>query len=177
MQDNCFIGKTVKRGSCKLCLEEADLCNSHYLGRRMYSLIRKLGDRIIMLSPSRIMPTDMQITDYLVCSTCEQKFSNRGEKYATSLVNRGGSFMPLDLMEKCGTMRTQGAESLYRARDLGLDAATLGYYALSVVWRGTHVWPAFRGTTVGGLQLGIHGEPIRAFLDGAEVSRRTSSSR
>lgn len=157
----------MKRGICRLCLSEAGLCDSHYLGKRLYSLIQTDGEQPVLLSASHIAQTNQQIRDDLLCAECEGRFNDRGERYVTSLVNQHGNFKLLDLIHAAPRMRIEGEFTVYRALDIGVDTDFLAYYALSVIWRGgVHIWWTFKSTATGGINLGVHEEPIRKYLLG-----------
>ncbi len=157
----------MRRGICRLCLAEADLCDSHYLGRRLYALLRTDGEQPVRMSPSRIIRTDQQIKDYLLCAECERRFNDRGERYATTMVNQFGNFKLLDLIRSAPRRRVEGEFTVYCALDIGVDTESLAYYALSVIWRGgVHTWRTSKVTATGGISLGAHEEPIRKYLCG-----------
>jgi hypothetical protein len=62
---------------------------------------------------------------------------------------------------------TEGEYTVYRGTDMGIDTDKLAYFALSVIWRGTHIWRTFEGRATGGLQLSHHEERLRQYLLGA----------
>lgn len=157
----------MKHGICKLCLGEADLCNSHYLGKALYALLQTEGEQPVFVSPSRVVQTSLQISDYLLCEQCEQRFSRGGERYAHSLMSRHGNFKLLDAVRSIKRRRFEGELTVFSALDINVDTESLAYYALSVIWRGgVHTWRTFKGTATGDLKLGVHQEPIRKYLLG-----------
>jgi hypothetical protein len=160
----------MKHGTCKLCLKEADLQDSHYLGHALYRLSRADGQNPILLSPNLITQDQKQITDYLLCWDCEQRFSRMGEEYTMRLVDRGDAgFKMMDLVRANPWNRwTAGEYTMYSGASMGIDTDKLAYYALSVIWRGTHVWPTFKNRATGGLELGDHEERIRRYLVGTD---------
>jgi hypothetical protein len=88
----------VRRGTCKLCLEEANLQESHYLGRALYKLSRDNGELPILRSPDLIIRTQRQIKDYVLCWNCEQRFTKMGEDYLMRMINRNDGFRLMELI-------------------------------------------------------------------------------
>jgi hypothetical protein len=154
------------RGTCARCLKETDLRLSHYLPKALYKILSAGAGELILSAPNVTIQKDTQVTKHLLCSSCEQLFSKNGEHYATSLVRGNGSFPILDLVRSCSAGRMEGEFNVYRATDLGVNAAALAYFALSVLWRGAFKWQALKQTRIGGLHLGAHKEAIREYLLG-----------
>jgi hypothetical protein len=162
------IGFAMRRGICKLCLCESDLQQSHYHARALYRLFTTCGEHTILASPSLIIQDQKQIKDYLLCSACEQVFNSMGENYSMQVLSRPEGFKILDLIRANPSRRVEGEYALYSALDMDIETDKLAYYALSVLWRGTHIWPTFRGRATGGLLLGCHGERLRRYLLGID---------
>lgn len=160
----------MKHGTCKLCLKAGDLQDSHFHGKALYRLSRADGQNPILLSPNLIIQDQKQIKDYLLCRSCEQQFSKLGETYAMGMVDRGkDGFKMMDLVRaNHWNRRTGGEYTMYSGASMGIDTDKLAYYALSIVWRGTHIWYTFNGRATGGLKLGGHEEQIRRYLIGAD---------
>lgn len=158
----------MTHGICKLCLKEADLCDSHYVSKALYGLARINGDQPIMMSPSFATLTDRQVKKPLLCFDCEQRFSKNGENYALSLINREDNiFKALELIN--GAEPRQSADSVYTyfSKEAGIDNEQLAYFAVSTVWRGAVAsWNTSSRTATGGLQFGKHEESIRRYLLG-----------
>jgi len=155
--------------TCKLCLQvNKDLCESHYLPKALFGLSREDGDSPILLSPSLILPTDRQIKARLLCRECEQRFSERGEDYALSMVNRGDRFELLQIVRAAKRYRQEGNQRAYFGNDLPVDRDALAYFALSVIWRGAvRIWHTHGDRATGGLRLGDrHQEALRQYLAG-----------
>ena len=156
----------MKRGACKLCLNEADLQRSHYLGRALYVLARDDGKLPILMSPELVIQSQRQIKDYLLCLECERLFTRRGENYLMRMVNRRNGFKIMELVRANPKRRVEGEYSTYSAIDMDIDTDALAYFALSVIWRGAHVWPTLNGRATGGLQRSDHEERLRRYLLG-----------
>jgi hypothetical protein len=156
----------MRRGTCKLCLREADLCSSHYLCRSLYRLSRTNGDDPIVLSSLFIAQTGRQVQDDVFCRSCESLFADGGENYVMRLINRENEFRLLNMIRATRRRRTEGEFTVYPAGDMNLETRALAYFALSVIWRGSvHQWP-LNGARLALLDLGDHQELIRGFLLG-----------
>jgi hypothetical protein len=153
------------QGICKLCHTDAELQLSHYMGKALYRLCTNGNDKPILVSPGYVKQTQAQIKDYLLCSPCEERFNRNGENYTMTLLNRPEGFKLMDLIRANRPYYTH-PETVYRADDIGIDTQPLAYFALSIIWRGSHVWPPKDGFAVGGLNLGVHEERIRRYLLG-----------
>ena len=156
----------MKRGTCKLCQNEADLQKSHYLGRALYKLCSDDGELPVLVSPNLVTQDQKQIKDYVLCWDCEQRFTTKGEDYVMGMVNRKNGFRMMELIRANPMRRVEGDYSVYRATDMRIDTDRLAYFALSVIWRGAHMWRTFNGRATGGLQLGNHEERVRRYLVG-----------
>jgi hypothetical protein len=157
----------MKPGTCHLCLTEAELQQSHYLGRALYKLSKEDGKLPVFASTNLVIQHQKQIKDYLLCWSCEQRFATIGEDYVMRMVNRKEGFKMMDLIRANPARRTKGEYSVYLAADIGIDTDRLAYFALSTIWRGgVHVWSTFEGRATGGLQLGDNQERLRQYLIG-----------
>jgi hypothetical protein len=128
-------------GICKLCLLENELQDSHLVGRAIYRLIREEeGEDPIVMTPKIVLQTSQQVSDYLFCKHCEDRFSNGGEKYVTGLVWRKDKFPLLDKI-KLALYKVELRHLEVSGENIGIDTNKLAYYAVSVVWRAAvHVW-------------------------------------
>jgi hypothetical protein len=91
-----------------------------------------------------------------------------GEDYVMRMVDREDGFKMMELIRSNWNRRTEGEYTVYRGTDMGINTDKLAYYALSVIWRGTHIWHTFEGRATGGLQLGHYEGRIRKYLLGAD---------
>lgn len=167
----------MPRGICKLCLKDADLRRSHYLGKALYRLNSTDGDLPIFASTKLVIQDQKQIADYVLCSPCEQLFSKHGEDYVFRMVNRKNEFKMMELVRAHWFRRVNAGEfTVYPGSEMGIDTNALAYFAVSVIWRGgVHIWRTFNNCATGGLELGQHGERMRRYLLGEILSRRVSS--
>jgi hypothetical protein len=158
----------MKRDICKLCLNSADLQRSHFLGKAFYKLSSADGELPILISPNLVIQHQKQITDYVLCRDCEQRFSTNGEDYVMKMVSRNDGFKMLELIRANPIRHTEGEHTIYCAAHMGIDTDKLAYFALSVVWRGAHIWRTFGNRETGGLQLGHQEERLRRYLLGTD---------
>jgi len=157
------------RRTCKLCLNEADLQRSHYVGKALYRLSSADGELPILASRDLIIQDQKQIADYVLCRVCERRFSDLGENYVMKMVNLKDSFKMMELIRANPIRRAVGDYTVYRAADMGIDTNALAYFALSIIWRGgAHIWRTFGDRGTGGLQLGHHEERLRRYLSGSD---------
>jgi len=156
----------MKRGTCELCQKEADLQKSHFLNKALYKLSSDDGEMPILMSPDLVIQGQKQIQDRVLCWSCEQQFNRMGEDYLMRMVNRKNGFKMMELIRANPMRRTEGEYTVYCAADMGIDTAALAYFALSVIWRGAHIWPTLDGRATGGLPLGHHKERLRRYLLG-----------
>jgi len=114
-----------------------------------------------------------EVKQYLLCSSCEQRFSNNGESevlrlVAPKLVPRKPHEFPL--LDRLTTKtRFHDADGLraYEAKDVDVDDEKFAYFALSLAWRASVAsWelPGGQWTTM--IDLGAHQEVLRRFLLG-----------
>lgn len=74
----------MERGTCRLCLKDADLQDSHYIPRRAYStnMARALKNpNPIVMSRGKLKQVADQLRGYTFCRDCEQLLSKKGEQW------------------------------------------------------------------------------------------------
>jgi hypothetical protein len=153
-------------GICKLCLQQRELRDSHYIPASLYRRIKKLaGADPVVMTPTFVMSTSRQIHDYVFCGDCEDRLNVGGEKYLHAISANGRSF-PLRDMLASGRPTPLGPHLRYSGRQIGLDVQKLVYFAVSMVWRGgVHPWRTIDRQT-SQLAVGSHMEEMRRFLMG-----------
>lgn len=159
----------MRRGICRLCQREAELKRSHLIGRAIYRLCRDDNDEDpITMTPEVVAKTSRQIRDYLLCTTCEDLFSKRGERYVSNLVwRRKDGFPFLNKLQLALPIRHTETHSVLSGEQVGIDTDKLAYYALSVVWRsGVHEWTTIQNQTSSVALPADQEESIRRFLLG-----------
>ena len=106
-----------------------------------------------------------QITDYVLCADCEDLFNKNGETWMMKQVWNGKCFPLRDRLDLALPLYGLDDSLAFSGVAAGIDTNKLGYFALSVIWRGAvHQWKLQSKTTV--LNLGTSEEPVRQFLHG-----------
>jgi hypothetical protein len=97
----------MQKGECKLCQNAADLHDSHFMPSAMYKVLRdkkRKNPNPIVITNTKTGTTSKQVTDYVFCGECEQRFSKR-EAHVMSLIGPAGRFPIRDKMELLEPMR------------------------------------------------------------------------
>jgi hypothetical protein len=158
----------VQMRRCKLCLKEKELQDSHYLSAGLYRIARKRGGSLVR-TPKIIVGSDRQIHEYLLCQACEQLFNRNGEDYVLPLVKQSEIEFPLLTVLNRFTPIAERPNngSVFSGSEVGIDSGKLGYYALSMFWRGSvHVWKTLNQQTTSVHLTPEDQEAIRRFLIG-----------
>src|SRR5271156_6072063 len=134
-------------GVCKLCLQTKDLQNSHYMPKGAYKINRAPALKNaspVVLSDEQLLQSTAQLSDYLLCPDCEQRFSRNGEAWVLNNVprNYGEKFPILDALSAEVPLLMDGGTKLFSgAKVKSLDMEKVVYFAMSVFWRGAvHQW-------------------------------------
>jgi hypothetical protein len=163
----------MKQGTCKLCLTDKELQESHLMPRSLYKKARGSGGRgnqdphVVTAKGRR--PTSHQVTDHVLCRECEDRFNKNGEDYVMRLVTKqNGQFPLLDMLNKVGPQQSGNGWVAYSAAGTpDIDRDKIAYFAISVFWRASvHTWEQESGELVS-IDLGkkYNGE-IRKYLMG-----------
>ena len=159
-------------GKCALCLQTADLQDSHFLPKAFYKLARNAGDKNpnpIIVNPNVAMKTSQQASDHLLCAVCEDRFNKGGESWITQHCWRSETNFPLHFALKAAMPGYASNDfSVYKAVEIpGVDVGKLTYFAMSVFWRGAvHQFGPIAGHKPVKLELGPYAEELRQFLLG-----------
>jgi hypothetical protein len=156
---------------CKLCLKRRNLRDSHYMPRKMYKRLCAAHGRVrgpIYASKALTAATSKHITDYVFCAECEnQRFNRCGESYILALIGQGSRFPLRDRMDLAIPDRITNDSAQYSSVRLGIDTEKVGYFALSMIWKGAvHEWRTPFGEKLPILDLGVMREPVRQYLLG-----------
>jgi hypothetical protein len=169
-QHQHIVPRRKRQGICKLCQENRALQNSHLMGAALYRMSQdstdgKSRDPVIM-TPGIIIRTSRQITDYVLCKQCEQRFNKCGETWAMAHVDNGKIFPLLDRLSLALPLERGRLVQSFSASAAGIDTEKLAYFVLSVLWRSSvHVWKLLGGETTC-TSLGAYQERIRKYLLG-----------
>lgn len=172
----------METGICKLCLEHKELQDSHLMPRSLYKKARGSGakgnqDPVVMTKKGG-KQSSHQITDYVLCRDCEQRFGNNGEDYVMRLVTKqNGDFPLLEMLSRAPPTRTGPDWNVHSFADTpNINREKIGYFAISVFWRASiHTWEQESGEKTH-IDLGKkYNEEIRLYLFGkAPVPKNAS---
>jgi len=157
-------------GTCKLCLTaNVDLQISHLIPAGAYKLIRSSdGSSPIVMKSTVTIKKDEQITDYVLCGGCEQRFNDNGERWVLDYCNQfGAGFRLNDLLDQAQPLEVVGDAAIYAGSAIPeIDMEKLAYFAASVMWRGSvHHWRSGKDA-VRSPKLGAYEEDFRKYLMG-----------
>lgn len=160
-------------GTCKLCVNNRDLRDSHLMPRALYRMARGSGAKgnqdPHVLSAKGRKPSSHQIQDYVLCRECEERFNKNGENYVMRVVTkRTGQFPLLDMLTDIPTpLQGRNWTAYVAAQSPDIDRAKIAYFALSVFWRASvHTWEQESGEKTR-INLGKkYNEEIRRYLLG-----------
>lgn len=165
--------KVRVRGTCKLCLYEKDLCDSHYLPKGMYRFARApelKNPNPVMNVDGRLTQISDQFRDYVFCSDCEGLLNDNGERWVQAKVPSSyGSEFPLQnrIKQLQPAYSQQNLEVYDVSRERAFDMQKLVYFGISVFWRGSvHHWTTSAEQRAPEVRLGALQEPLRKFLLG-----------
>lgn len=155
-------------GKCRLCLEKAELQDSHLLPRALYRMIGRGSDRAhpdtVQLTYGSRKKSSEQASCHLLCRACEQRVNENGERWVLRRCYRGRGCFRLR-SELRTRARFSGTEiEAYAASDE--EAKVLGYFCLSVVWRASLCDWFCRGEKYEQIELGPYQEAMRTHLKG-----------
>jgi len=157
----------MQTGECKLCQKTRVLHDSHFIPRALYKILRDIAQKNpnpIFMNKAKTGTTSKQVTDYIFCTECEDRFGKR-ESYVMSLVGHGGRFPLANWMKIALPFKTHANSAEYSADSLGVDTDKIAYFALSVLWRAAiHQWNDPFGGKSQLIDLGEAKEPILDYL-------------
>lgn len=166
-----------KRGSnmqyCRLCQSEAKLINSHLIPKAAYKFVRNPpaegGDPPVKIDTREGSANynEKQVTNFLLCTTCEDLFSKNGEKTLGKLWATHAEFPLLDSLTQDALIVTGERFSIYDPLKIDKKIRdALFYFAVSIFWR-AHVWSWGKQTDSYRKALGVKYElSFRQFLLG-----------
>jgi hypothetical protein len=121
-------------GTCRLCLKESDLQDSHILPKWAYKRARDeayTNPNPVIVSDGEARQHCRQHREYMLCSACEQSFSKR-EAYVAKVTSQPDE--QASLLTLIGNVLFElGQTRLALPGQLDMDA--LVYFGASVVWR------------------------------------------
>jgi hypothetical protein len=160
----------MERGTCKLCLLEKDLQDSHFLGRSIYKAFSLPDSPPVMLTADVAQQSTEQLRDYVFCYDCEQKFNSGGEKWMHPRIATLTDFKLLGLFSGQLPLFAESGYKLFDGTKVpGVDCAALLHYGAGMFFKAAaHTWD-FKGVPFG-IDIGKYMEPLRKFVhDGVEL--------
>lgn len=160
----------MKTGTCALCGEQGKLHESHFLPKGIYRLLRDSNtknDNPVLISARASIQKSFQMTQPLLCSACERRFSDGGENYVLPLLKRRGSFPMLDRLKLALPLYTTHDNAAFLCPSVGLDGEKIAYFGLSILWRAAaRPWRMFDNSTTSIAVDASYLESIRRYLVG-----------
>ncbi len=155
---------------CKLCKQDRELRESHFLPAAVYAQLRgdaQQNQDPVLMTSRLSLTTSRQITDRVLCAECEERFSRLGETWVLGNMARPEGFPIQELLLAAKPINASENFACYSSvaiAAISMDA--LVYFALSIFWRASaHRWRNVSGF-MEGIDLGPFEEPIREFLLG-----------
>jgi hypothetical protein len=131
-------------GACALCKAIDQLYRSHCLPAASYKHLQDPGDPThIILSSEKHYRTSKQVWDYLLCRSCEDRFSNKGERWVVSNGFHASGTFPLhsDLKSAQALCKVGDGWAFSGRATAAVEVEKLTYFAASVFWRAAiHDW-------------------------------------
>ncbi len=160
----------MKKGTCKLCLRETDLCKSHLIPRAAYLLCRSKNAKNpnpLLITYEYGMQTSRQMQAPLLCFDCEQLLRSRGEDWVIPrLAHVGGPFL-LEQTLRASTPRFEEANIITYCLESvpAVRVADLVHFGMGIFWKATvHNWVS--GAEPPSLSFGSSREAVRSFILG-----------
>ena len=156
------------------CLNEGvELQDSHFLPKAIYKILRDDDEKNPnpwKLTPEAAVQTSKQITEYLLCSSCEQNLNKNGENWVLRhCLKSDSNFLIKEILDKkvadiIDPSDLSGTRIYYTLKIIEINIGALTYLASSVFWRGSiHAWNQ-DGTVP--VPLGPYQERFRKYLNG-----------
>ncbi|MCH8041031.1 MAG: hypothetical protein IH977_11910 [Nitrospinae bacterium] len=138
---------TVPLASCGLCLKPRKLRDSHLLPAALYKLLRDptggTDPNPVVVKQGRTFTSSKQVSSYFLCESCEQRFSDKGERYILAQCARpNGQFKLRELLQATSPLLDTAKFKVYDVQPLlGSKIDQYLYFAASVFWRASaHSW-------------------------------------
>jgi hypothetical protein len=162
----------MKRGICKLCLEEKDLIESHFVARSIIKTLREEsgGNPEPVITDAKIaLQTSRQMKDELLCQSCDNCFGKNGEDWVLANMYTVEGFAIRDSLKELAPMSENDEHATYSVANLpAVDIEKMGYFSLSLFWRAAvHSWRT-TGSVSDRLEFGPYEEGMRKYLLGLD---------
>lgn len=160
---------------CKLCGFVKELCDSHYLPKRLYAFARAKD----LKNPNPLMTVNgqlKQISDqyrgYAFCVDCEDRLNKNGEKWVLANIPKdyGHPFPLHEALKPLAPIFIADGLNVYNVAGVkAFDMEKLVYFGMSIFWRGAmHQWKSSAGQEPPKVDLGVFEESIRKFVFGKD---------
>jgi hypothetical protein len=148
-----------------------EIRTSHILAASFYRLMRESGARNpnpLHLQESGSVQISRQVQERLLCSECENRLNNRGERYVASVCMQSRESFPLqEALAVAEPMAELSGEDLVTFNGMtvgGVSPDQLAFFAASVFWRASaRPWRVSRTEAVK-LSLGPYEDQLRRYL-------------
>jgi hypothetical protein len=162
---------------CKLCRQDRELRESHFLPAAVYAQLRdgaQQNPNPVLITSKVSLATSKQITGHVLCGECEQRFSNNGEAWVLGNMSRPEGFPIQDALVASKPIQSNEKFAYYSSVAIpAINMPALIYFAMSIFWRASaHMWRNVSGF-MEGIDLGPFEEPIRGFLLGGPFPKDT----
>ncbi len=151
-------------GTCKYCLSERPLVESHLIPRALYGKCGVNG-QLIVLSSKEVKYSSVQLKKPLLCADCDNSLNRDGEHWALSqLAEKHGRFPLYELLCAVPPDRVETDVTTYATfRNPDVDVEKLTHFAVAIFWKAAvYSW---RPNKVGNLiELGPYADQLRGFL-------------
>jgi hypothetical protein len=165
-------------GICRLCLTPAvELRDSHFMPAALYKIARdesSSNPHPGVVSKSVALSSPRQVSDYLLCAACEERFEQGGESWVIPRCWHDERTFPLrDVLVSTAPVSPSEPDFLFYegANIPAIETDQLAYFAASLFWRAAvHDWK-IHGQVCPRLSLGPYEEAFRRYLLGDEFPR------
>ncbi len=156
-------------GTCPLCKRDRqELQDSHYQPAGVYRVLRDetgSNPNPLRFTDRGVLQDSTQLSDYLLCWDCEQRFNRNGENWFLAHCWRRNQFRLATMLDSASPQlnfpRTQ-TRIYHGSGILGQGVTALPYFAASMFWRASvHQWEGCKG-----IALGPYKEQLRKYLMG-----------
>src|SRR5262245_55459910 len=157
-------------GKCKLCRKDGiELKRSHYIPAGAYKAIRNSMDQAPIVIKSVVtIKKDEQVTDFVLCAECEQRFSKNGEAWIMKYCHQpDAGFRLKEILDGMTSIGKGDRMSFYSAVEAPeIDVEKITYFVSSIMWRGSaHSWKSGKDK-LNTPNLGPYEEELRRYLLG-----------
>lgn len=155
---------------CGLCRETKELRDSHLIPRALYKQLRDpnggTDPNPVLTTEEKAITSSQQVSSYFLCSECEQRFSDCGERYVIAQCARSdGRFNLREQLLATSPLHDRPQFKTYNVQPpLGNNIEFYLYFAASIFWRASvHRWK-LGSKPVGKISLGKYEEQFRLYL-------------